>query len=64
MQLWVDSQIKVEKVEDLAGDLPKEYVELANQTFLQTRFVPGMKHGLPVAACIRLEIRHFELVGQ
>lgn len=48
LRLWIDETGRVERVEPTSSDLTGIFAEVAARTFMQARFLPGMKNGSAV----------------
>jgi hypothetical protein len=58
MRIWIDRRGKPLYIETEDTAAPVEFVEQIAERFKAARFIPGERHGLPVACIIRIEISY------
>jgi protein TonB len=57
LQLYVDEDGRVERIVTEMDDANGQFARSAHDAFAAARFLPGVKHGVPVKAVVRLEVR-------
>lgn len=64
LELWIDNQGRVNKLEALESNVPPAFATVAMETFQRARFMPGLKDAQPIATRLRIEVRFYETIGK
>lgn len=58
MRIWINQRGEAVHTETDETTAPAIFVEQITERFKATRFIPGERHGVPVASIIRIEISY------